>query len=234
MNKDLSDQLDRVEELVDELEKEFNKVFLAKEISGRAKNITHEIIEKLSNILDQMARKLWEKYVSKNLTNGERKKARVYFPIAKDKNSFDSILGRSVKDFKENYPSLYAYYLSKQPFTSRDNWLSILRDIAGEKHIGLVPQKREEITHMTIASNTGTVHFISENVKFGPGVAILGAPVDPATQRIIPTPGVEEKIEKWISFVIDKHNVDALQFCKESNKKVKILVDELDEQFNLS
>lgn len=233
MNIDLSNQLDRVEELVVDLENEFNKILLSKEVSGRAKNITHEIIEKLSNILDQVARKLWDNYISSGLTDQEKKKTRIYFPIAKDQSSFDSILGRSVRGFKTKCPNLYSYYLSKQPFVSGNNWISVLRNIAGEKHIGLVAQKRTEATHITIASSAGTVHLISESVKFGPGVAILGAPIDPVTQRIIPTPGVEEKIEKWVSFVIEQYNVDALQFCKESYKNVKAIVTELGDQFKL-
>ncbi len=233
MDRDLSDQLERVEELLNDLEKEFNKILLSKEISGRAKNITHEVIEKLSNILDQVAKRLWDQYVLQNLTEEEKVRARVYFPIAKDQHSFDSIIGRSLKNFKEKYPKLYAYYLSKQSFVVGNSWISNLRDIAGKKHIGLVPQRRTEVTHMTIASNAGTVHFISENVTFGPGVAILGASVDPNTQRIIPTLGVEEKVEKWVTFVIEKYEVDALQFCKDSFKNVKSMIEELGQPFKL-
>src|SRR5258706_11080650 len=106
MDKDLSDQLERVEELIGELETELNKNLYAKEISGRGKNITQEVVEKLSNILDQVARKLWSKCVLSDLTEEEKKKARVYFPVGKDLSSFNSILGRALKDFKEKYPEL--------------------------------------------------------------------------------------------------------------------------------
>lgn len=228
VNNSLKAQLTRINELISDLETEYDKCLDEKDVSDRARVVTHEVIEKLSNILDQTARKIWEKYLAVNLTDKDRQKAMIYFPKSKDKHSFDSTIGRwMIRDLKKSNPKIFYFFLSRQSFTHESNkWLEILGQLATQKHIGLVPQKREEITHIKISSQSGTVHLISEHVKFGHGVSILGAPVDPNTQRIIPTPGVEEKVEKWVSFVLEGYGLDALGFCKDSYNKVKNIIEE--------
>jgi|SRR3989344_1597602 len=230
MNKLLDAQLIRINELISELETEYDKCLDKKDVSDKAKVVTHEVIEKISNVLDQTARKIWEKFIAVNLTDTDKKKSIIYFPKSKDTHSFDSVIGRwMINNLEKNYPNIHNFLLSKQPFTNEGNkWLEIVGVLASQKHIGLIPQKREEITHIKISSQAGTVHLISEHVRFGARVSILGAPVDPNTQRIIPTPGVEEKIEKWVSFVLEGYDLDALGFCKDSYNKLKIVVSEAD------
>lgn len=230
MANSLIAQFDRVKELISELETEYDKCLDSKEVSDKAKVITHEVIEKLSNILDQIARNLWKRYLIPTLSKSDKKKAIIYFPKSNNRYSFNSIIGRwMVKDLEKVNKKLFDFLISKQPFLNKENdWLSILGKLASQKHIGLVPQKRQEITHIRYSSPAGTVHFIAEQVKFGPGVSILGAPVNPNTQRIIPTQGVLEKIEKWISFVFEGYNLDALDFCKKSLIKVKGIFEEAD------
>ncbi|MFA5769909.1 MAG: hypothetical protein WC894_00245 [Patescibacteria group bacterium] len=228
MDKSFEAQLIRIDELIRELETEYDKCLDKKTVSEKAKVITHEVIEKISNVLDQTARSIWEKYMAVNLSDIDKKKSKIYFPKSKDKHSFDSTIGKwMINNLETSYPEIYSFLLSKQPFTNGDNkWLEIINILASQKHIGLTPQKREEITHIKISSQAGTVHLISEQVRFGPGVSILGAPVDPNTQRIIPTPGVEEKIEKWISFVLEGYGLDALEFCRNSYNNVKKVISE--------
>ena len=227
-NNSLKAQLERTNELIIELETEYDKCLDKKDVSDRAGVVTHEVIEKLSNILDQSARMIWRKHLAISLTDQDKRRAMIYFPKSKDRHSFDSTIGRwMIKDLEKNNPKIFNFFLSKQPFlNSNNNWLEILGQLASQKHIDLVPQKKEEITHIKISSKAGTVHLISEQVKFGSGVSILGAPVDPNTQRIIPTPGVEEKIEKWVSFVLEGYGLNALEFCKDTYNKVKNIVEE--------
>ena len=227
-NNSLKAQLERTNELIIELETEYDKCLDKKDVSDRAGVVTHEVIEKLSNILDQSARMIWRKHLAISLTDQDKRRAMIYFPKSKDRHSFDSTIGRwMIKDLEKNNPKIFNFFLSKQPFlSSNNNWLEILGQLASQKHIDLVPQKKEEITHIKISSKAGTVHLISEQVKFGSGVSILGAPVDPNTQRIIPTPGVEEKIEKWVSFVLEGYGLNALEFCKDTYNKVKNIVEE--------
>ncbi len=100
---------------------------------------------------------------------------------------------------------LYDFLLSKQTFQSKENeWLRLLTDIAAEgKHTRLTPQKRTEIRRTKVSGPFGHVSWDPNSVKFGAGVQIMGAPIDPRTQHIIPTQNVTEEIETWVSFIFE-------------------------------
>jgi hypothetical protein len=232
---DIDAQLDRTKELLKDLEKEYLNSIHIQQVTSRAKVITHQVIESLSNVLDQLSYKLWKQKVSPKLTEAERKKAdkNVYFPFGKDKQMFDSALGKWGEH--NNIDTDLLDFLSRwQSFNIKDDWLLNLKSLARNKHIGLIPQKVSKVTHIEYSSSAGTVHLISENIKFGPGVSILGAPIDPTTQRIIPTEGVKEEIDQWNSFILEGYDLDALSFCNSSLERVEQIVKEAAERYNLS
>jgi len=229
--------LDRAEELLDELEAEYNKSLNNKLVSDRALVISHEIIEKLSNILDQTAFKIWSKIVAINLSNKEKSKIekRIYFPAQLEEEDFNNKLTEwKAKNAQTTYPNLYNFFKKLQPFNSPNNlWIKYLKELASKKHVGLIPQKRQEITNITYSNVYGTVIFTAESVKFGSGASILGAPVNPVTQRIVPTPGVNEKIEKWITFKFEGYDLDALGFCKNAYIQTKNITENAQNTFSL-
>jgi hypothetical protein len=230
MDNELKSVLDRAEELLKDLEKEYGNCLASREVTERARNISHEVLEKLRNALDQTMRKSWEKHIAPNISREERSNARVYFPIADDLNSFRSILGRGhVKE--HSYPKeLYDFLLSRQPFSSKENkWLDILSKIAVEgKHIKLTPQKRTEIKRTTVRRDgIGSVAWDSSSTTFSSGVSVMGAPIDPRTQRIIPTPGVVQEVEIWVTFIFEGYSVNALGFCKEACQKTRMLIEDM-------
>jgi len=223
--------LDRASELHEELEDEYKKCLQAQNVTERAKNLTHEVLEKLRNTLDHTMRIAWDKYVSPNLPEKDRNSARVYFPIVSHLQRFRSTLGRgSMKDLDKVQKNLYDFLLKKQPFSSEKNrWLDILAKIAAKgKHVILTPQKRIETRRIKVSRPDGSsVSWDPSSVKFGAGVRTLGAPIDPRTQRIIPTPGVTEQVEIWVSFIFDDYGVNALGFCKEAYQKTHALIEEM-------
>jgi len=60
MGPELKSILDRADELLKDLEGEYTRCLHSHKVTERAKNITHEILEKLRNALDQTMRKAWE------------------------------------------------------------------------------------------------------------------------------------------------------------------------------
>lgn len=91
-------------------------------MTERAKNLTHEVLEKLRHSLDAEMRRAWERVAAPQLTQGQRQRARVYFPIADDPQSFQSTLGRAeMGDLTARHRPLYDLLLAHQPFTSADN-----------------------------------------------------------------------------------------------------------------
>jgi len=231
MDAELKSILDRADELLKDLEGEYKDCLQAHTVTERAKNITHEVLEKLRSALDQTMMKAWEEYVSPNLSDQQRKRARVYFPIVGDLNSFRSTLGRGfMADLDMTHKNLYDFLLNRQPFSSKENqWLHILTKIAGEgKHVRLAPQKRIETRRIKVSgAGGGSVSWDPSSVKFGSGVRTMGAPVDPRTQRIVPTPGVTEQVEIWVSFVLEGYGVNALGFCRKACQKTRVLIEEI-------
>ncbi len=231
MNLEIKSILDRADELLKDLEEEYKDCLQTHTITARAKNITHEVLEKLRSALDQTMMRAWEKYILLNLSDQQKKCARVYFPVAGDLNSFHSTLGRgSMTNLDKINKKLYDFLLNQQPFTSTDNqWLDLLNKIAAEgKHIRLTPQKRIESQRIKVTnSGGGSVSWNPSCVKYGSKVKVLGAPIDPRTQRIVPTPGITEKLEIWVSFILEGYEVNALGFCKEACQKARALVEEM-------
>jgi len=128
------------------------------------------------------------------------------------------------------HKGLYDFLLKQQPFSSMDNrWLDLLTKIAAEgKHVRLTPQKlTEKIGRITVSSLGGTVSWDASSVRFGSGVAIMGAPVDPVTQRVVPTRGVTQRVDILVAFVFDTYGVDALAFCREACQKTRVLIEEM-------
>jgi hypothetical protein len=231
MDSELASMFDRADELLQDLEGEYQKCLQTQNVTERAKNLTHEVLVKLRSTLDHAMARAWRKYVAPNLSEQDRQRARVFFPITSDLDSLRSTLGRGcMSDLDKTCKNLYDFLLDKQPFSAQENrWLDLLTKIAEEgKHVQLTPQKRTETRRIKVSKpEGGYVSWDPSSVKFGSGVSIMGAPVDPRTQRIIPTPGVTEQLEIWVSFIFEGYGVNALGFCKEARQKTKALIEEI-------
>jgi hypothetical protein len=230
MASELESMLDRADELLKDLEDEYRKCLESQNVTERARNLTHEVLDKLRSVLDHAMARAWRKYVAPNLVEKDRQRARVYFPITSDLASLRSTLGRGyMSDLDKVHKKLYDFLLEKQPFSAQENrWLDLLTKIAGEgKHVQLTPQKRSETRRIRVSGHGGEVSWDTSSVKFGGGVSVLGAPIDPRTQRIVPTPGVTERVEIWVSFICEGYGVNALGFCKEACQKTRALIEEM-------
>jgi hypothetical protein len=241
MQDNLAVSLDRADELLKELLAEYTKSLDSKEVSARATQLTHEVFERLRSVLDRLARLYWEKKIASQLLEDDRKAATVYFPIAADQNSFDSILGRwRWKTVRDKHQAIYEFLLGHQPFVNKSNdWLRILNDLAVQgKHIDLVPQTKTEERRITVEREGAKVSWNPAAVKFGGGpeasISVAGAPIDPRTQRIVPTPGVTERVETWVNFNIQGYGVNAAGFCTGACRDIRRLATEMSDKFGLS
>ena len=237
--ENISVTLDGAADDIANLLKEYESSLSKKSVSAKASNLTHRICVELRNTLDRIAYRYWNLKIAPSLSDVDRESAssRIYFPAGGKQQSMDATLGAwGWSSVGANHQPLFDYLLSQQPFTSPDNkWLSILYDLSKQgKHIDLVPQKRFEEHKITVSAPGGGSVTWGPGVTFGSGVSIMGAPVDPRTQRIVPTPGVTEKIETWVNFLIDGHNVNAMGFCKEAHLKTRKIIQEMTDKFGLS
>ncbi|WP_370231221.1 hypothetical protein, partial [Cognatishimia sp.] len=66
--EEIDSLVERAQELFEDLEVAYNRDLEAKEVSKKAKNLTHEVLEKCSNILDQTMTICFELDIRPHLT----------------------------------------------------------------------------------------------------------------------------------------------------------------------
>lgn len=221
--------LQRASELLADLKQEYEQSIRDRVVSDRLVHYTHEVSERLRSILDRVARAYWEKRIAPALSEADRGRASVYFPIADDQQAFDSIMGRwRWKSVDGLHEPLKQYLVSLQPYSGDNRWLKILNSLAIQsKHIDLVPQTRNEERRTTVRSPDGGQVSWGPGVRFGQGVSVFGVPINPSTQRIVPNSRLTETIEVWSSITIDTFDVDALAFSKLAVSRVSEIADRL-------
>lgn len=234
--------LDSADEILTNLLSEYDRSLANKKVSVKAHDLTHQICTLLRSALDRAAYRYWNLKVAPGISAEDREKAKstIYFPAGGSKESVDSTLGNwRWKSVKDQHQELYDYLLSIQPTPGKNKWLTVLFDLSVQgKHIDLVPQKRYEERRVTVSRGDGIVSWNPDAVRFGSGpgvqVRVAGAQINPATQRIFPTEGVTERLETWVSFIIDGHNVNAAGFCKEGCAETRRIIQEMTDKFGLS
>jgi len=55
---------------------------------------------------------------------------------------------------------------------------------------------------------------------------LWGAPVNPLTQNIEPTPGVESKTETWVSFMFEDSDVNVIALCSKSIEESERIIND--------
>lgn len=212
----LYSMMDRADKLVGELQSIYNRDLKAKNVSPEALNLTHEIIEKCSNALDQSMSLLFFRAIKPYLQNPREKGG--YFPAGKDENSYRSTLGQwGAKDLQIINADADAKLRSLQPFTNGKNDIyARIKAFAAHKHTGLRPQIRTEQRRVNVTRpGAGGVSW-GPGVRFSGNVSVMGVPIDPRTQLPAHNNGIDVQIETWINFLIEGTGEDAAGFCKDA------------------
>lgn len=216
MDQDIQSQLDRAKELLQELENACNTDLQAKDVSGKTKNLSQEVLLKIRHLLDQSIYKFFEKRYLSHLSEPDKKSAKIYFPIVSKKEDLKSVFGRAkMGNIETDRPDFYKFIDSVQPYNPEYLWLKHLANYASEKHIRLTPQTKTETRRVTVSRGGGSVSW-GPGVTFGSGVSVMGVPIDPATQMPVPNNIVETKVENWVSFLFEGSDVNVLGLCKKA------------------
>jgi len=216
MDQDIQSQLDRAKELLQELENACNTDLQAKDVSGKTKNLSQEVLLKVKHLLDQSIYKFFEKQYLPSLSDLDKKSAKVYFPTVSKKEDLKSVCGRAkMGDLETRHQDFYKFIESVQPYNQDYFWLKHLASYSSEKHIRLTPQIKTETKRVTVSRGGGSVSW-GPGVTFGGGVSVMGVPIDPATQMPIPNNVAETKVENWVSFLFEGSDVNVLGLCKKS------------------
>lgn len=218
MDQDIQSQLDRSRELLQELESSCKVDLQVKDVSGKTKNLSQEVLLKIRHLLDQSIYKFFEKYYLPNLSDADKKSAKVYFPIVSKKEDLKSALGRSkMGDLETKYQDFYKFIDSIQPYNQDYLWLNHLAKFASEKHIKLTPQtlKSENETKLGNAIHVGRgAKVIMRNCL------INGIPINSENINETPLENFDSRLNvrrvTWISFLFKNTDISVLGLCKKS------------------
>lgn len=223
----LNSMMGRADKLLDELRTTYERDLVAQSVSLEAMNLTHEVVEKCANILDQAMTALFE-YTIKPLLS-ELPKRGGYFPAAETEHAYRSALGQwKATNLDVLAPEVDKKLRSLQPFTDRRNAIFVrVRGLASAKHTGLKPQIKYVQRRVNITGSGGGSVSWGRGVTFGAGVSVMGVPINPTTQMPAHSRGIDVSFENWVSFHFKDGGEDALNFCKASIDNVRRAVSTL-------
>lgn len=230
MDAELEGVFDRADELLSELQEEYQRCVAIQRVSERAKNLFHEVLIKIRSALDMTMFRVWEKYGEPNLSEAKRRHAekRSYFPIFDNQRAFlRCVRELGLSSLPQTNKRLYEAIERAQPWSTKRPDLRHLRELANlAKHVRLVPQLAKGRPARMAAGPQGTVVFTG-GVEFH-AEQIMGAPVNPETHHPMPTEDVNVRDVTWVSFVVEGHDiVDPVVLCMCLCQDTRSFVDRL-------
>lgn len=221
--RDIESQIDRADELLEELEASVKVDLNSKGVSEKTRNLTQEILVKMRSVFDQTMRKFYEIEIKPALSKSEIKKARVYFPIVPKQSDLLPFLGRGMmKDLDKTHSDVYSLLDSVQPYQTRYAWMEHFKKYANERHIRLTPQKRVESKRLVIGDEKTKIS-IGEGAKIvlGRGASIRvggkrifgGQTISTDSKEIRGDPGIA-RMELWVNFLFENSTINSLNLCK--------------------
>lgn len=217
----IESMIGRAEKLVAELTGIYSRDLQSQAVSDDALNLTHEVIEKCSNTLDQIMSLTFDREIKPLIAIQPKRGG--YFPAALDEASYRSSLGQwNAANLDQIAPALESKLRSLQPFTGSQNSIFFrIRSIANQKHTRLLPQRKKEQRRVSVTSPGGGGVSWGPGVTFGSGVSVMGVPIDPRTQMPVHSQGIDVAVERWVSFHFEDNGDDALEFCKASTEAAR-------------
>ena len=192
----------------------------AKQVSDVLRVRIKTILENLRSCFDYMAHDIFEsKYPGANKPN------RLYFPIRQSAIEFQKALAADFPDLIASAPLVYAALEAVQPYN--DPWLGKFNKLNNHnKHENLVEQIRTEARQVTVARGGGSVSW-GPGVTFGAGVSVMGVPIDPHTQMLVPNTVVQTNVVTWVGFRFADIDEPVLGFVDSSVKNTTKLFQAL-------
>jgi hypothetical protein len=173
------------------------------------------VFENLRSCLDYLAHEIFE-----SCCKGTKKPERLYFPIRQTAAEFAQAIQHDYPGLEANCRAVFDILESMQPF--RDMWLGQFNRLNNEnKHQDLVEQTKTESPHVTVTGPGGSVVSWGSGVTFGPGVRVMGVPIDPRTQLPVPNNAVTTAVTVWVDFKFREGGQSVLPFIETSIDRVE-------------
>jgi hypothetical protein len=203
-------QISRTGELYKELEVEYDRCLEARTVSTKLRMLTHEMFEKIANILDQVFHLAWERRVKPRLPP-DRHNPKGYFVCGRDDKAFKAGLRRWYAEDLEAYDGeFYNLIVKYQPYRDLEaHWILAARNIARHKHIRLLPQIVIDQARQTLDTPFGRVtRWEIDPSQIKNQLVVIGAPAKRTVKSVRRSKHVVSRDEVWSSLEIDGFGVD--------------------------
>jgi len=199
----------------------YDKSLHEKNVSEDFKVLIKNIFENLRSCLDYVAHDTFETHCS-----AAKKPDRLYFPIRPTPKEFCTAIAQDFPGLETSAKNVYDLLESVQ--TYQDPWLGQFNKLNNHnKHQDLVEQTRTEERRVTVSRDGGVVSWGS-GVSFGPGVSIVGVPIDPLTRMPVPNNAAKTEVVIWVDFRFKEINQPVLPFIETSLEKVEKVFRDLE------
>lgn len=191
---------------IEQIQTGYNKSLHGKAVDAQLRIDIKNACENLRSVLDYIAKDIRERYCPTAPSD-----TRFYFPILPDKPTFDRKIDEWFPGLRQAAPAVVAALEGLQPFQGGQEWLGQINQVNSEnKHGDLVEQTRVESLETRVTGRGGGQISWGPGVKFGPGVSVMGVPIDPSTQLPVPDPSVKVERIVWVDFHFAGIGVSAL------------------------
>ncbi|MDP3065018.1 MAG: hypothetical protein Q8O40_17715 [Chloroflexota bacterium] len=207
------------------IEEEYGRSLRAKSVSADLKIAIKELCENLRSVLDYLAHDIRGKYCL-----GTKPNAKFYFPILPSGQVYESRMEEWFPGLRESASALWDYLESIQPYHGgQAKWLGVFNDVNNEnKHSALVEQTRTEMERIHVTrEGLGGVSWDPSSVRFGPGVRVLGTPIDPSTQMPVSDPTLQIKRVIWVDFQFAGTGASALGLLRQATEGVAAIAQKV-------
>jgi hypothetical protein len=203
--------LTKVKTQIQQIQVGYDKSLHTQSVDAQLRVDIKNACENLRSVLDYIAQDIRERYCPSAPANG-----RFYFPILPDKPTFDRRIDEWLLGLRKAAPAVVAALESMQPFQRGQEWLGQFNQVNNDnKHRDLVEQTRVERTETRVTGQGGQVSW-GPGVTFGPGVFVMGVPIDPRTQLPVPDPSVKVERITWVDFHFAGMRVSAMGLLRQA------------------
>jgi hypothetical protein len=206
---------------ISDLEAEYERSLRAKEVSETVQLRVDAVVHNQRSSLDYLANRLVEA-----ATGAPAKK--VYWPMQQSEAEYEGKLEQNVPGLRGARPDVEAAVKARQRWQPGTEWLGRLNALRNPgTHIDLLPQTRVESRGNEVTGPGGGGVSWGPGVTFGSGVSVMGAPIDPGTQRPAFLPqGVSYRETVYVDWLLPDGR-SALGSLREFQAGLEQLVSEL-------
>jgi hypothetical protein len=163
--------------VISDLEAEYERSLRAKAVSETVQLRVDAVVHNQRSSLDYLANRLVEA-----ATGAAAKK--VYWPMQQSEVEYEGKLEQNMPGLRGARPDVEAAVKAQQRWQSGMEWLGRLNALRNPgTHVDLLPQTRVENRRNEVTGPGGGGVSWGPGVTFGSGVSVMGAPMDPRTQR---------------------------------------------------